>query len=262
MINRDELLKEFSEEKRLRKAIRGLFEVYLKEKNKSKINETRLRKIVRKLITEANSTDVPSDQPHKSTGINVLEDLLRNIIPTIENDYKALTSDKEQRSSFRAHILNAIQNTLEPVDVKAKAGGSEELVEVEGDVTVNVTDENKFIPVRDIDEEPAAEENEEETFSAIEGMDETGRNFAANTFNKVEKQIIEAYESLANVDDRDLFYDYLLTNLKLYFDKFEDELKLTVDEPESPDYNPEGDAAALDAEFAGSEELVKGGGGS
>ena len=259
MINRDELLKEFSEEQRLRKAIRGLFEVYLKEKNDSKANEARLRKVVQKLISEANSTDVPSEQPHKNTGINVLEDLLRNIIPTIENDYKALTSNKAQRSSFRAHILNAIQNTLEPVDVIGKAGETEELVEAAGDVTVNVTDEEKFIPVRDADQEP--EEDEEDSFAAIEGLDETGRNFAANTFNKVEKQIIEAYESLANTDDRELFYDYLLTNLKLYFDKFEDELKLTVDEPESPDYNPEEEAASLDDEFAGSEELVKHGGG-
>ena len=52
------------------------------------------------------------------------------------------------------------------------------------------------------------------------------------------KQILSTYESLAGEEDRDKFYDYLLTNLKLYFDKFEDELKPVVPEPESPDYNP------------------------
>ena len=67
----------------------------------------------------------------------------------------------------------------------------------------------------------------------------TGRNFASITFNKVEKQIIDAFESLANEADRNLFYDYLLTNLKLYFDKFEEELQVTSDEPESPDYGDE-----------------------
>ena len=70
-------------------------------------------------------------------------------------------------------------------------------------------------------------------------MDETGRNFASNTFNKVEKQTIDAYESLANQADRDMFYDYLLTNLKLYFDKFEDELKVNLPEPASPNYDGE-----------------------
>ena len=84
------------------------------------------------------------------------------------------------------------------------------------------------------------EEEEEDTFS-IEGADETGRNFAAITFNKVEKQILDAYESLANKEDAKLFYDYLLTNLKLYFDKFEDEILPAVPEPDSPDYEKKED---------------------
>ena len=53
----------------------------------------------------------------------------------------------------------------------------------------------------------------------------------------MEKQTIDAYESLANQSDRDMFYDYLLTNLKLYFDKFEDELKVNLPEPNSPNYD-------------------------
>jgi len=260
MINRNKFLQELSEEKRLRNSIRGLLKIYLNEKQTTKLQENRLRKIIKNLINEAASTDVPADQPHKNTGINVLEDLLRNIIPTIENDYKSLTSNKKQRSSFRAHILTAVQNTLEPVDAIAHAGEGEEsaeLVEAEDDITVTVTDEDKFIPVRDVDQE-VEEEEEQETFSAIEGMDETGRNFASNTFNKIEKQIIEAYESLASTEDRDLYYDYLLTNLKLYFDKFEDELKITVPEPESPDYEPEAEEGLEGAEIGEppSEEML------
>ena len=241
MIKRDEFLLQLKEEKRFRKSIRRLLKTFFKEKEEKKIAENRLRSVIKNLIKEAAKTDVPTAQPHKNTGINVLEDLLKNIIPVIEDDYKALTSAKEQRISFRAHILNGVQNSLEPVDVVTdvpKGAEIEELAEVEEDpdLTIAVTDDDKFIPVRDSDQEP--EEEEEESFSSIEGMDETGRNFASNTFNKIEKQILEAYESLANNEDRELFYDYLLTNLKLYFDKFEDELKLTVPEPESPDYEP------------------------
>ena len=96
--------------------------------------------------------------------------------------------------------------------------------------------EDKFIPVRDVDIEPEEEIEDEETAFSIEGEDLTGRNFAANTWNKVEKQTLAAFESLADQEDRELLKDYLLTNLKLYFDKFEDELQASLSEPESPDY--------------------------
>jgi hypothetical protein len=246
MINRDEFLTELKEEQRLRKVLRRLLEKFLKEKdNKEKLQEKRLRSVIRQMIAEAAKTDVPDAQPHSSTGINILEELLRNIIPTIEEGYKALTSNKKQRTSFRAHILNAIENTLKPVEVVANIDDeSPELeTDLEEEVTLDIEDEkspeDKFIPVRNVDVEVPEEEVEEESFSAIEGMDETGRNFASNTFNKVEKQIIDAFESLASTEDRDMFYDYLLTNLKLYFDKFEDELKINLPEPKSPGYDSE-----------------------
>ena len=239
MINRDEFLTEMKEEQRLRQALRGLLREYLKNKeNKKALEENRLRKIVKILIKEALSADVADEQPQRSTGINVLEDLLKNIIAIIEDDYKALTTSKEQRDSFRAHILNAVNNSLKPVDVTMDAPPAEEELEEEVSMGIDV-EEDKFIPVRDQDIEPDPEEvEEEETFEDIEGMDETGRNFASITFNKIENQVIDAYESLADRQDRELFHDYLLTNLKLYFDRFEEELQPTTSEPESPDYNP------------------------
>ena len=244
MINRDEFLTEIKEEQRLRSLVRTLLERYLKEKDsKEKLQEKRLRSVIRQMIAEAAKTDVPDAQPHNNTGINILEDLLRNIIPTIEEGYKALTSNKKQRTSFRAHILNAIENTLKPVEVVADLDDdeAEAAADLEEEITLDVeeSEEDKFIPVRDIDvpEEEEVAEEEEASFAEIEGMDETGRNFASNTFNKVEKQTIDAYESLANQADRDMFYDYLLTNLKLYFDKFEDELKVNLPEPASPNYD-------------------------
>ena len=160
------------------------------------------------------SADVADEQPQRSTGINVLEGVLKNIIATVEDDYKSLTTSEGQRASFRAHILNAVDNSLKPTD--AIMAADEDDGELEEEVTMDIdVEEDKFIPVRDQDMVPDPEE-EEETFQDIEGMDETGRNFASITFNKIENQIIDAYESLADTKDRDLFHDYLLTNLKLY----------------------------------------------
>ena len=238
MINRDEFLKELKEEKRLRKVVRSLLENYLTEKKeKQMLEENRLRGVIRSLIKEV-SADVPDEQPQRSTGINVLEDTLKNIIPIIEDAFKGLTTSKSQRDSFRAHILNAVENSLAPVDITAVAGESQEENELEEEVTLDVdVEEDKFIPVRDQDMPEEVEETEPEIFQDLQGMNVTGRNFASTTFNKVENQIQDAYESLADEKDRKLYKEYMLTNLKLYFDRFEEELQPTLPEPESPAYN-------------------------
>ena len=241
MIDRNELLKELKEEKRLRKVVRSLLENYLAEKQeKVMLEENRLRGVIRSLIKEV-SADVPDEQPQRSTGINVLEDTLKVIIPIIEDAYKGLTTSKEQRDSFRAHILNAVENSLAPVDITAGAEGSQEENEEELEEEINLdidVEEDRFIPVRDQDQpEEEVSPEDQDSFQDLSGMNVTGRNFAATTFNKIENQIQDAYESLGDEEDRKLYKDYMLTNLKLYFDRFEEELQPTLPEPESPDYN-------------------------
>lgn len=72
---------------------------------------------------------------------------------------------------------------------------------------------------------------------AIEGEDEVGRSSAFETFKSISKQIVNFYEELSgSTEDQKLFYEYLLTNLKLYFDKFENDMTPAVSEPQSPDY--------------------------
>mgnify|MGYP003679381447 CR=1 FL=1 len=44
---------------------------------------------------------------------------------------------------------------------------------------------------------------------------------------------------LGDENDRKLFYDYLLTNLMLYFDKFEDELMLELPQSSTEEYEEE-----------------------
>jgi len=241
MIDRNELLKELKEEKRLRKVVRSLLENYLAEKQeKVMLEENRLRGVIRSLIKEV-SADVPDEQPQRSTGINVLEDTLKVIIPIIEDAYKGLTTSKEQRDSFRAHILNAVENSLAPVDITAGAEGSQEENEEELEEEINLdidVEEDRFIPVRDQDQpEEEVSPEDQDSFQDLSGMNVTGRNFAATTFNKIENQIQDAYESLGDEEDRKLYKEYMLTNLKLYFDRFEEELQPTLPEPESPDYN-------------------------
>ena len=246
-----------------------LLREYIRNKIKSKLNEEQnkmlreekaLRQVIRKLIHEGDISDV---HPHRSTGINTLEDVLKKAIPTLRMDFKRLTTDKKQRDSFRAHIIRAVDDALAPMEVNDKylQGGESapsslldeplgnleeddpldsELAELEEqDIEVDITgnelaadEEDRKIPVED-DDEPSPEED---FGTGLEDMDETGRNMAFTSFKKVSQYILDAYDSLANPKDKEVFTEYLITNLKLYFDKFEDELQNTVEEPTSQSY--------------------------
>ena len=217
------------EELRLRKLIRKAILIAEKRREgaerKAISEEERLRLAIKDLIAEAGAEvgDV-EDSPHRSTGINVLEDLLKKIIPVVEIDFKKLTTSDQQRASYVAHMLRAVENTLRPVMVNADALS-------EQDIKINIDDDpEEFIDVRGEKEELSDDEKEKESFG-IEGEDTTGRDMAFDTFKKIETNIIDAYEVLSNPNDEELFYDYLRKNLKLYFQKFAAELQPNVSEP-------------------------------
>ena len=105
------------EEEILRESIRHMIR-HVKQKRSGE--EQQLREVIRSFIDieleslkEAQTPD-NSPTPNKSTGINVLEDLLKKIIPVLETDYKLLTTSSEQRKSFRSHVIQAVVGTLTP----------------------------------------------------------------------------------------------------------------------------------------------------
>jgi len=231
------------EEKTLRESIRHLIR-HVKQK---KLNEeTQLRDIIRTMIdldiAEGQTPDV-DPAPNKSTGINVLEELLKKIIPIVETDYKSLTTNSAQRESYRSHVINAVDNSLTPAKINNQAA-AQAAADLEEEVEINVGDDSpddKFIDIRTDAEKSAEDESEEEdprdTFGhGLEG-DETGRNMAYQSYKKIESSILDAYELLSDPEDQELFYDYLIANLKLYFEKFEEELANQVDEPTNQAYD-------------------------
>jgi hypothetical protein len=232
------------EEKILRENIRQIIRLVKQKKN---TEEDTLRQVVREFIdvemhtlTEAGPDVDPT--PNKSTGINVLEELLKKIIPIIETDYKSLTTNNSQRESYRSHIINAVVNSLTPAKINTAAGGDEVEDDLEEEIEINVGDavDDKFIDIR-TDAEKSTDDEEEEkdprdAFGADVEGDETGRNVAYQSFKKIETSIIDSYEVLGDPEDQELFYDYLIANLKLYFDKFEEELAGTLEEPTNQAY--------------------------
>ena len=216
--------------------------------------ERELRSLVRRmLVVEARA--VAADVPSSSTGINALETLLKRIIPVLEDTFKSLTTDAVQRESFKKHILNGIDRLLKQVDVNIDAAGGVEDDEIEipdestlatelaegsegfiidaiiEALEVDVDPEDAFIDIEPKEEDPELTDDVDEFGKGVPGDgDNTGRNFAYDTFKKINQSITSAYEMLGNPEDRSMFKKYLLINVGLYFDKFDDELST------SPDY--------------------------
>ena len=228
----------------LRENVRALISLVKKKNKNTQTEEQQLRSIIREFLQhelkEAKTPDA-DPAPHQSTGINVLEDLLKKIIPQIEDDYKLLTTSEEQRESYRAHIIDAVVKTLTPVGLNNDALGDEPEDSLDEDIDIDISDEDgeddMFIDINP--EKPEEEEKEEDPRDSfgIEGKDTTGRNMAYTTFKKIESQIIDAYDMLSNPEDQEVFFDYLIANLKLYFDKFETEIQPSVEEPTNQAYD-------------------------
>ena len=241
---------QFVEELKLREQIRRAIKI-IREKKEAKAKaileeETKLRTIIRSLLNEREG------EGDESTGIAFLRRDLKKILPELEEAYTSLRTSVEQRKSYRTHILNAIQNLITVSDTNFNAtpdkDPGEEAVGIEEAIDVNIGDDapdsNKRIDIgrekpeeeNEVDTEKAKEEAELEDF-AIAGEDRTGAVEALRSMKQIENVIKKTYNGLFDQNDRDIYADYLITNLQLYFDEFEEELQAVVPEPDNPDYD-------------------------
>ena len=241
----------------LRENVRALISLVKKKNKNTQSEEQQLRAIIREFLQhELKEAATPDTDPstNQSTGINVLEGLLKNIMETIRIDYRQMTTSPEQRESYRAHIIQAVVGVLTPVELNNDAGANTAQGDIDEEIDIDISDsddkDDMFIDIR-TDAEKAEEEVEEDPLDAfgIEGKDTTGRNMAYSTFKKIEKQIVDAYDLLSNPEDQEKFFDYLIANLKLYFDMFEKEIQPNVEEPTNQAYD-----SAKQEQPAGEEE--------
>ena len=247
MVDRNEII----EEMMLRKVIRKIVEKARKEqKEKEVLEEQFLRKVIQKVIL-LEKTPVADETPHEKTGINKLRQTLKKVIPQIKDDYMSLTTDQAQRKSYMAHLVNGIDNLLAPIEANLDA--PEPAGDIEEDVSINIGgEEDKFIDVGDLGlgneepeepEEPEIEVDDDE-MTLTKGLedaehDATGRNVALSTFKQIQGTIVDDFGELANDEDRELYHDYLKTNVLMYRDKFEDALSPSLPEPTTPEYEKE-----------------------
>ena len=225
-IKREDLM----EELKLRKAIR---KIITENKRKQLNEEQRLRKAIRGILTEAKQSD---DVVYQNTGVNKLRDLLKNIIPTIQDDYKDLTTSSEQRQAYSNHLMIGIKNLLGIADIsKSSETDPAANLELEEDIEIDVSPSDPSRIGLDGEEEPVIDPEEEDSRTEEEKLvtgDEmptdpdqlTGMREAAVTLKKIQTQILNTYETLSNPEDEKAFKDYILPNIEAHLEDQEAEI--------------------------------------
>ena len=213
-----------------------------KERHQMLNEEKQLREIIRQILKE-------NDTPTKSTGLNKLIQSLKIALPTIESGYKSLTTDKGQRDSFKQHYLKALIDTLSPQDAIRNASGGESIgmlggsaLEEQEEIEINVKDDSDpadlSADIEGIESEDITQIKKDAgvTLKDIEGqktniplpqipgLDETGRDESVDVYKKTIDAVTRNYRTLHDENDRKEFKEYLVTNLLLYFDKFENDI--------------------------------------
>ena len=202
--------------------------------------ESKFRSYIRNLLKEADE----KINSYESTGINVLANLLKNIIPVIETDYKLMTTSVEQRKSFAVHLIENTKLTLETSLAHTDQGDDglnsgdlgESSLEGEGQDTnapsffidIDAGKEDKVKKEQD----KAKKEVSDETYQKIDDQEETGYKVSMDCFKKVKSQIFDAYAILSDSKDQEMFYDFIAINLKKHFNLFEHKISGQILFPE------------------------------
>ena len=109
MIDRKELI----EERFLRDAIRkAIIAVKQKKLNENREEEILRMAIRRTLLSEKVAPLGSPDNPHPITAMNFVYSTLKNILGSVGQGYKSLSSSKQQRDAFAAQLLDNIDNNI------------------------------------------------------------------------------------------------------------------------------------------------------
>lgn len=204
--------------------------------------EIQLNSSIQKLINEA--VEVP---PRQNTGLNVAEEVLKSVVPVLESGYKQLTTNIEQRESFKKHIMNSLKYFILPreisnkIDAPANDGKLEEQVPEQADPKNEVPLLGK--PEKDPSKNDTSFTDKEddqvspEQFQ-VSGEDLTGRNAAYEVFKNIKAPIRKGYNKVqANPQDREIYTRAISSNLLAHMDRFEKELQASPETLTTPDYN-------------------------
>ena len=218
----------FAQEMLLREQIRNnIKELITEEKDKILKEEKKLRSVIRDILVE-----------EQSTSVNFLENLFSdtNLVSTLQDGYESL-GKPEEKKSYKSHVLSSLIKTLDIYDTNVDASTVEE-EPLEEEIEIEVEDD----PDRLLGQEEEKVDDSAVTGFTIAGENETGRNLALGVPGERDKGVVDIiWPSIRNwyskigsddVEGREVFKDYLLINIKKYFELWDSESDSDIEEPE------------------------------
>jgi len=253
--------------KHIRNKIAEQHEKILQEQKAIHLQEKQIRKIVRGILLKE-ASDVNFETYAQSTGINILAKTMKQISNILQRAYMTMTSSAEQRESFRAHILRNVVDLFIRVDllsdeselipkkeeIKVKEKTEEIMEDLDTDINEQEEDVDapkaakpEAVPAKaeELPKLPGVEPEKEKKvsdqikakeFIELPGEDPTGRNIAMETFPLISSAIADNYALLSLPKDKEDYKNYMLANLKAYFDQYEQKIAASVAEPYSAEY--------------------------
>lgn len=161
--------------KHIRNKIQQKHNQILMERRVIQLQEKKLRKVIRGILLKE-ASEVNFDSMSQSTGINILKKTMKKIAGILQDTYMSLSSSKEQRDSFRAHILRNIVDLFIRVDLlsdRSEAG------EEEGALPVAPTEPKAAKPQETIQEEEKGKKNVKEEIDVDVNEDDEDVDAAA-----------------------------------------------------------------------------------
>ena len=209
-------------EKALRSHIREAIKIVKKRRETKKIEEEqKLRSIVRNMLYEAKK--MPQ---WDNTGKNKLDQLflVTNFLTELEKAYKGLRTTKNQRDSFKTHIIQNVKKTLNLERAKIMPG-DQSIKLTEEDITVTVKDDELMGLTPDEQETRDEDKDKEEFRVEGEADDTTGWDEAYKVFNNIKESLLSYWPGPGQLEeDREFFYDNIIEQLHMYFMKWEGEI--------------------------------------
>ena len=283
-IDRRKFIMSLLEEKKIRQLVRKAIIVEEQQRKEKEKNDSRLRTLVKKVLLEA-KLDEPQ---YEVTFMNVLKQLLdnTNTMTIIKNHFMMVRTPpkaEQQRGDFRDWLVEYIKNFLsipeEMVDAakieyeKIKGGGEPETLPLQEKIEIEDIDDMPEVvgpgkieePEELPEEDPEAEEEPEEEVESLdlpvdgdvelEG-DDVGKTFALEAFGLIKTNLEKAFNKvIKDQSERENFGKYLLINLLMNMDNFEDELAGKAPEAGVSGYEPDAAGELGGAELGGEEEL-------
>ena len=223
-----------AEELLLREYIRKAINIVKNKRRKADEQKSKEKNELRNLIHKMIINEAKKIPQWDKTGKNELDRmfLTTNFLTELEGAYKSLTTTKQQRDSFKTHIIQNVKKTLNLERVK-EIPGDQSSIELTEDEDLNVTiDGGGLMGLPPEQEKEKKEEDELEEFK-VEGEegDPTGLRKAYTAFHNIKETLMTYYTGMGLEEDREYFYDNLIEQLGLYFIKWEDELDPTPELP-------------------------------